>query len=74
MKSGDSMPKTLDIAEFRNMVEKTKKLHEDLSSLSHKMDDMDDEVKCNRDYGLSRRSSELYYKSDLLSADKCKGK
>jgi len=33
------MPKTLDIAEFRNMIEKTKKLHEDLSSLSHKMDD-----------------------------------
>ncbi|APH39224.1 hypothetical protein [Methanohalophilus halophilus] len=67
------MPKTLDIAEFRNMVAKTKKLHEDLSSLSHKMDNMDDEVKCNRDYGLSRRSSELYYKSDLLSAYKRKG-
>lgn len=72
MKSGDLMPKTLDIAEFRNMVEKTKKLHEDLYSSSHKMDNMDDE-KCNRDYGLSRRSSELYYKSDLLSADKRKG-
>lgn len=51
-----------------------KKLHEDLSSLSHKMDNMDDEVKCNRDYVLSRRSSELYYKSDLLSADKRKAK
>ncbi|PQV43730.1 hypothetical protein [Methanohalophilus euhalobius] len=74
MKSVNLMPKTLDIAEFRNMIEKTKKLHEDLSSLSHKMDDMDDEVKCDRDYGLSRRSSELYYKSDLLSADKRKGK
>ncbi|WP_462272423.1 hypothetical protein [Methanohalophilus sp.] len=74
MKSGDLIPKTLDIAEFRNMVEKTKKLHEGLYSLSHKMDNMDDEVKCNRDYGLSRRSSELYYKSDLLSADKRKDK
>jgi len=71
LKSVNLMPKTLDIAEFRNMIEKTKKLHEDLSSLSHKMDD---EVKCDRDYGLSRRSSELYYKSDLLSADKRKGK
>jgi hypothetical protein len=53
------MPKILDIAEFRNMVEKTKKLDGDPSSLSHKMDTMDDEVKCNGDYILSRHSSEL---------------